>query len=401
MSELAINGGSKTKTKPFFKWPHATEREEELLLEVVRSRKWWRLEGDKLKEFEEKFARLHNVNYCLGVTNGTHAIELALNLLGIKNGDEVIVPAFTFVSTATAVMYNNATLVLADVDKDTFCMTPEAFEQAITSKTKAVIPVHMAGHACDMERICEIAKKHSIKVIEDAAHAHGAEWNGRKIGTYGDIATFSFQNGKIMTCGEGGAIITNSKELYEKAFLLHGVGRPAYDKGYSHVILGTNDRMNEFQAAILLAQMERLDKMNERRAINAKKLDQLFVGVKGITPQKYNAKANVNTHYMYMFYYDETAFGGMPRERFVDYLRAEGIPAFIAYPVISDTEFMTKGKFLGRQITYDKENEADLTNARNIANNVVWLPHYTLLGDEDDLLEIVKAVRKISTQISK
>jgi Predicted pyridoxal phosphate-dependent enzyme apparently involved in regulation of cell wall biogenesis len=395
MKNLAINGGIPEKTTPFFSWPYSDNREEELILEVVKSRKWWRMTGNKVEEFEKKFAKMHDCKYCLGLTNGTHAIEVALSALGIKPGDEVIIPAFTFISTATAVMYNNANPVLVDVDPHTFCMMPEAFEKAITAKTKVVIPVHMAGHSCDMDKICKIAKKNNIKVIEDAAHAHGAKWNSKSIGSFGDIATFSFQNGKIVTCGEGGALLTNDKEIYEKAYLLHGVGRPKDDKVYSHVVLGTNDRMNEFQAAILIAQLERLEQMNQIRSKNAIQLNKLLSGINGIEPQQFKEEATINTHYMYMFYYDSVEFGNLPREKFVDYLNAEGIPAFVAYPVISDAEFMEKHQFLGKVTFYDKNYEEDLSNARKIAKNVVWLPHFTLLGDEKDLIEIVGAIRKI------
>lgn len=395
MNELAFYTGKQAKTKPFHKWPYADQTEIDLLNEVVTSGKWWRMTGDKVTKFEKEFALAHQVDYCLGVTNGTHAIELALTALGIEKGDEVIVPAVTFISTATAVIYCNATPVLVDIDSDTFCMIPEEFEKAITPKTKAVIPVHMAGHACDMEKICEIAAKHNIKVIEDAAHGHGGECNNKRIGSFGDMAIFSFQNGKIMTCGEGGALITNNRELYEKAYLIHGVGRPKDDVVYEHTLLGSNYRMSEFQAAILLAQLERLEKMNNIRIQNAELLDHLLEDVKGIIPQKQQVYATRMTHYMYMFYYDSGCFNGLSRGRFVEYLKAEGIPAFISFPVLSDTTFFKENSFVGRINDYDKEREGALSNAHKVADNVVWLPHFTLLGDEVDIKEIAIAIQKI------
>lgn len=393
MELLAINGGNKTKTKEFPKWPYSDEREKELITEVFDSGNWWRMTGNKIDTFEKKFAKLHDVKYCLCVTNGTHAIELALATLGVGRGDEVIVPAVTFISTGSAVIYANAKPVLVDIDTETFCMLPEAFEKAITKNTKAVIPVHMAGHACDMERICEIAKKYNIKVIEDAAHAHGAKFNDKRIGSYGDMATFSFQNGKIMTCGEGGALITNSEDLYNKAYLIHSVGRPAGDKIYEHALLGSNYRLNEFCAAILIAQQERLEVMNETRAKNAAILDKLLSKIKGIIPQKNKTYATINTHYMYMFYYDSKQFNNLSRKDFVDYLNAEGIPAYICFPVLSETTFFKNKDFCGKIKNY--ANREKIPNARKIANEVVWLPHYTLLGDENDLKEIVLAISKI------
>lgn len=401
MKELAINGGNKTKIKSFPQWPCSNERELELVQEVVKSGNWWRMTGDKVKTFEQNFAEFHQVKYCLGVTNGTHALELALATLGIGRGDEVIVPAVTFISTGSSVICANATTVLVDIDPDTFCMIPEAFEKAITPRTKAVIPVHMAGHSCDMKKICAIARKHNIKVIEDAAHGHGGKCEEKMIGSYGDLAIFSFQNGKIMTCGEGGALVTNDDELYKRAYLIHGVGRPDGDRIYEHRVLGSNYRMNEFQAAILIAQQERLTIMNKKRDENALLLDSLLANIKGINPQGRKEYATVITHYMYMFYYDSNYFNGLSRRDFVDYLIAEGIPAFICFPVLSETTFFKKGDFAGRIDSYDKVNEADLTNSRSIAANVVWLPHFTLLGDEQDINDIALAISKIQKAVNE
>ncbi len=395
MNELAISGGRPHKSKPFPQWPMHDERELELVQEVVTSGQWWRMSGSRVDAFESQFAAFQGARYCLGVTNGTQAIELALYALGIGAGDQVIVPAFTFISTGSAVAWCNATPVLVDVDPRTFCMKPEAFEEAITPRTQAVIPVHMAGHSCDMDAICEIARRAGIKVIEDAAHAHGAEWKNRRLGTFGDISIFSFQNGKLMTCGEGGAILTNDEDLYETVYLAHGVGRPKQDRVYAHVILGSNCRMNEFQAAVLIAQLERLDGLNRRREENARVLDELFAGIPGTRPQGRSADVTLHSHYMYMFRYDANHFGGLPRQDFVDCLIAEGIPAFIAYPVLSDTVCFRENRFGGRISDYCSENESDLSNARSIAADTVWLPHLTLLGDRQDLEEIGGAVQKI------
>lgn len=395
MEKLAINGGKQTKTKAFPRWPHSDERETQLVGDVFSSGNWWRMTGDKVKTFEKNFAALHGVQYCLGVTNGTHAIELALTALEIGRGDEVIVPAVTFISTGSAVICVNATPVLVDIDPETYCMIPETFEKAITPKTKAVIPVHMAGHACDMEKICAIAKKHNIKVIEDAAHAHGGQCNGKMLGSYGDMSIFSFQNGKIMTCGEGGALITDNEELYKKAYLIHGVGRPDGDRVYEHSVLGSNYRMNEFSAAILIAQQERLSEMNQKRDKNAMLLDSLLSDIGGIKPQDRKEHATLITHYMYMFSYDPNSFNGLSRKDFVDYLIAEGVPAFICFPVLSDTTFFRNSDFYKRIDDFKQSKTNDLSNAKNIAANVVWLPHFTLLGDEQDINEIAKAIKKI------
>lgn len=401
MNQLAKSGGTPYKQKPFPNWPVYDEREINNLTDVVKSQNWWRVNGTKVDEFEEKFAKFQGCSYCLGVTNGTNALELALSVLGIGAGDEVIVPGMTFISTSLAVINCNATPVLVDIDDNTLCMTPEAFEAAITPKTKAVIPVHMAGHGCQMDRICEIASNHEVSVIEDAAHGHGGEWKNKRLGSYGSLGIFSFQNGKLMTCGEGGALVTNSKELYEKARVIQDVGRPIGDKIYQHVIRGANYRMSEFQAAILLAQMERVNTYNELREKNSFLLDQLLSEVKGLKPQHRDEYANIFTHYMYMLYYDKEYFGGLSREEFVENLNAEGIPCCVCFPVLSDTKFFKESDFNGMSVTYDKEHEADLTNSFKAANNMIWLHHRTLEGDEDDLRDIVGAVKKIQSVFMK
>lgn len=395
MSILAKNGGIPVKQEPFPSWPVYDEREIQNVIETIKSQNWWRVSGTKVKEFEKKFAEFQGCSYCLGVTNGTSAIELALNVLGIGEGDEVIVPAMTFISTGLAVLNCNAKPVLVDIDEDTFCMKPKAFKEAITHRTKAVIPVHMAGHGCKMDEICEIACSYGISVIEDAAHGHGGEYKHKRLGSYGDFAIFSFQNGKLMTCGEGGALLTNNKKYYEKAFVIQDVGRPQGDKIYEHIVRGANYRMNEFQAAILLAQMERVNYYNQLRDKNAVLLDKILSNVDGIKPQISVKEANINTHYMYMFYYEESYFGGLKREEFVEYLNAEGIPCCICFPVLSDTQFFRENVFNGMNVIYDRKNEADLSNARRVAEKAIWLHHRTLEGDESDLRDIVTAIRKI------
>lgn len=401
MDTLAINGGTPYKQMSFPDWPVYDEREIDNVTEVVKSHNWWRVAGTKVKEFEEKFAKFQGSQYCLGVTNGTSALELALSLLEIGEGDEVIVPGLTFVSTMLAVMNCNGKPVLVDVDPDTLCIKADEIEAAITPRTKAVIPVHMAGHGCDMEKICNIAKKFGIIVIEDAAHGHGGEWKGKRLGSFGDMSIFSFQNGKLMTSGEGGALLTNEKEYYEKAYLIQDVGRPKGDKVYRHVIRGANYRMNEFQAALLLAQMERVDQYNLVREKNAALLDLLLDQVDGISPLGRDKNANIVTHYMYMFYYDKDKFGGHSREEFVDCLNAEGIPCCVCFPALSEIEFVKKNELNGKAEAYLKGKQELLPNSYNAGKTAIWLHHRTLEGGQEDLEDIVGAIQKIQYAYTK
>ncbi|MGE5084188.1 MAG: DegT/DnrJ/EryC1/StrS family aminotransferase, partial [Acidobacteriota bacterium] len=204
MSELALFGGSKTKRKPFPDWPQYDDGERNALREVLESRVWWRTPGTRTLEFEQAFAKYHGARHGLAVTNGTAALEVTMEALGIGPGDEVIVPNFTFVATASAVLFANALPVLVDVDRKTYGLDPDLAEAAITAKTKAIVAVHMGGHPADLDRLQELARKRGIALVEDSAHAHGSGWRGKKIGTFGKAATFSFQASKLMTAGEGG-----------------------------------------------------------------------------------------------------------------------------------------------------------------------------------------------------
>lgn len=399
MEKLAAYGGEPYKKKPFPNWPVYDENEIQLVTEVIKSQNWWRVTGSKVTIFEEKFAKFQGCTHCLGVTNGTSAIQLALDVLEIGAGDEVIVPAMTFISTGLAVINCNATPIMVDIDPDTLCMIPEKFEEAITEKTKAVIPVHMAGNACNMREICRIAQKYNLRIIEDAAHSHGGEYDQKRLGSFGDISIFSFQNGKLMTCGEGGAMLTNHRDLYEKAYVIQDVGRPHGDKIYEHVVRGENFRMNEFQAALLLAQMDRVNEQNTLREKNALILDQILSQIEGIKVQTRAENTNIFTHYMYMFYYKKEYFNNLSREKFVDYLIAEGIPANVCFPIMANVKFIKENNYSGRIVDTNRVASWDVSNASSAADDVIWLHHRVLEGDELDLADIVGAIKKIQQNI--
>jgi len=184
MAELALFGGKRTKTKPFPLWPQFDDAEREALKEVLESRVWWRTPGTKTLEFEQAFASFHGARHGIAVTNGTAALEVTMAAIGIGAGDEVIVPDFTFVATASAVLFANALPVLVDVMPDSYCIDPKLAEAAITPRTKAIVAVHMGGHPADLDALTEIAQRHGIALIEDSAHAHASEWRGQKIGTF-------------------------------------------------------------------------------------------------------------------------------------------------------------------------------------------------------------------------
>jgi 3-amino-5-hydroxybenzoate synthase len=320
--------------------------------------------------------------------------------LGIGRGDEVIVPAFTFISTASAVLSVNAVPVLVDIRPDTYCIDPDALAAAITPRTRAIIPVHMAGEVADMDAIVEIARRHSLAVIEDAAHAHGAEWKGRRAGALHTAGIFSFQAFKLMSAGEGGLILSNDTAFIERCFLYGNCGRPKTDRTYQHSLLGSNYRMSELHAAVLRVQLTRLDEQIARREANARLLDHLLGEVPGIVPQRRSPNVTRNPHYMYMFRYDSAEFGGLDRQQFVSMLNAEGIPAFVSYLPIHRTPVFRSRTF-GPRWSADDPLLPDYARvecpvAEDVGTCGIWLHHRALLGDEQDVGEIVDAIRKIA-----
>lgn len=401
MSEkLAIQGGEPAKTSPFPKWPQYDEREEKALLEVLHSGVWWRTPGTKTLEFEEKFAAYQQAKYGVACTNGTAALEIAIAALGIGLGDEVIVPDFTFVASASAVLFVGAMPILVDVDPGTMCIDPEKVEAAITPRTKAIIAVHVAGHPADLDRLQEIARIHNLFLIEDSSHAHGSEWKGHRVGSIGTIGTFSFQASKLMTAGEGGIVVTNSEDLAVRVRSVHDCGRMPGQWFYSHYMYGSNYRLSEWQGALLTQQLGRLDEQTALRAPNAAYLDKALAEIEGIRPQALDPRVTCHGHYCYIFHYDKSAFHGLPTEAFIKAFNAEGIPTQASYPPVRKLDVFQNGEFRKRLAPdHARENfaclTADLPVTDDLAANTVWLVHRTLLGSQKDTGEIVAAVKKI------
>ncbi len=242
---------------------------------------WISSKGKFVTEFEEEFAQFCEVKYGVAVSNGTMALHLALKALGIGANDEIIVPTLTFIATANAVTYVGAKPVFVDSNPEYWCIDPGEIEQAVNEKTKAIIPVHLYGHPCDMDPIIDIAKRHNLYIVEDAAEAHGAEYKGRKVGSFGDISCFSFYANKIITTGEGGMCLTNNEHLTEKMRLLRDHGANPH-KRYWFDVIGFNFRMTNLQAAIGVAQMEKLASFIERKREIAATYNSLLGNVRGL-----------------------------------------------------------------------------------------------------------------------
>ncbi len=259
---------------------------------------WISSQGRFIEEFERAFAQFCKVKHGVSCCNGTIALHLGLVALGINKGDEVILPTFTMAACVNAILYTGATPVFVDADKETWCIDAAKIEEKVTRKTKAIMPVHIYGHPCNMDTIMGIAKKHGLAVIEDGAEAHGAEHKGKKVGGIGHIGCFSFYANKIITTGEGGMVVTNSDELANKARSLKNLCFGKGDERFMHTGLGYNYRMTNIQAAIGLAQMEKANELVQARRRHAQSYTQLLKGVTGLTlpTEKQWAK---NAYWMY------------------------------------------------------------------------------------------------------
>lgn len=290
---------------------------------------WISSRGDFIEQFEREFAKYIGVKFTVATNNGTTALHLVLYALGIKKGDEVIVPDLTFIATANAVSYTGAKPVFVDIDEKNWCLDHRKIEKAITRRTKAVIPVHLYGHPADMDPILKIARKHKLFVIEDAAEAHGAEYKGEKVGSLGHAAIFSFYGNKIITTGEGGMITTNNKNIYLKARHLRNQGMDE-DNKYWHSTIGYNYRMTNVQAAIGLAQLKKIEKFIKAKRRIFGWYTEYLRGLRGIrlNPEEKWAK---NVYWMISMVLEDTKIS---RNVFIKKLQKAGIetrPFF--YPV--------------------------------------------------------------------
>lgn len=371
----------------FPEWPQFGDEERVGLMRALEQGQWWRVGGSEVDLFETEFAGYHGAAHALAVTTGTHALELALQVLGVGPGTEVIVPAFTFISSSQAVQRLGAVAVPVDVDPGTYCIDPEAAEAAITPRTQAIMPVHMAGVVADMDALTKLSASTDISLLQDAAHAHGAEWRGKKIGELDSIAAFSFQNGKLMTAGEGGALTFYDSEQYEFAFLRHSCGRPRTDRHYHHQTSGSNFRMNEFSASVLRAQLSRLGRQIETREKRWPVLSNLLAQIPGVVPQSTDDRCTRNPHYMAMF-----RIPGITEERrntLVDALIERGVPAFAAFRAVYRTAAFW-------EMSAPEESLEDIArrcpHSEALTRDCIWLHHRTLLGAEEQMHAIADVV---------
>ena len=374
----------------FPEWPQFDDGERGGLIRALEQGQWWRMGGREVDSFEQEFAAYHGADYALAVTNGTHALELALQVMGVGAGTEVIVPAFTFISSSHAVQRLGGVAVPVDVDPDTYCMDVAATAAAIGPATKAIMPVHMAGHVADMDALAKLSADTGVPLIQDAAHAHGASWQGKRMGELGSLATFSFQNGKLMTAGEGGLVLFPDEDSYQTAFLRHNCGRPRTDRRYFHMTSGSNFRLNEFSASVLRAQLGRLDQQIRTREERAAVLTELLGEIPGVVPQGRDPRCDLNPHYMAMF--RVPGITEEHRNAVVDELIERGLPAFVAFRAIyRSTGFWETGA--PSESVAEVAARCPVTEA--LTRDCIWLHHRALLGTEQQMEMIAGIVADV------
>lgn len=395
--KLAVNGGEKIFAEPVKlpSWPPVYPETAEELKKVYLSGKW-SFNGPQEQLFSRKFAEYNGAEYGIFMANGTVTLECALSALGVGKGDEVIVPALTWIATAMAAVYVGATPVFVDIEKDTLCLDPEKLEKAITPKTKAVIPVHLYGSMADMERIMKIAKKNKLYVIEDCAHAHGGVWNGKGLGSIGDIGSFSFQESKTLSSGEGGICLTNDPALNEKLFRLKHIGYALGTKqGCSNTspeegLSCHNYRGTEFPAAILLGALKHLRSQTAKRSENAVLIKELLKNTPGIEVQSSGRLADIQGYYMLGLILDTGKLkDGITRKEVIEALAAEGVSSLgLTYGPVYKHMLWNVPK--NRYRIDSSEICENICESRAFVLNHTWL-----LANKKDIKTMCSAINKV------
>jgi dTDP-4-amino-4,6-dideoxygalactose transaminase len=370
-------------------WPQYDDDEAKALLEVLHSGHWGSTSGDVVATFEREFASYQQAAYGICLSNGTLAIAAALRAAGVGIGDEVIVPPYTFIATASAALFVGAVPVFADVDPDTHLLDPVATEAAITERTKAVIVVHLAGRPADLDAFTALGSRHGLTIVEDAAQAHGAAYKGRPVGAIGDLGTFSFQSSKNITAGEGGAVLTDNEKLAGALYSLVNVGRVPGGGWYQHEAVGYNLRLTEFQAAILRVQLRRHPAVQEVRERNARLLTDLLRDVDGIRLAPEDPAITAHGRHLFML-----RFPGR-RDAVLQALAATGLTrASSGYvPLHRNTAVLRESKSIADRLSQPYPT-AGCPNADTVSADTIWLPQTYLLGTESQTRSIATTITK-------
>lgn len=415
MTRLALRGGAPVRARAWPDWPVFDDATERAVVDCLRSGRWtisWRSDGTSSLErrFAEAWARYNDVPYCVSVDHGSSALLLALEALDIGPGDEVVVPTMTWVAPATAVLRVGALPVLADVDGETGCITPETLRAALSPRTRAVVVVHLGCTVADIEGILAVANAAGVEVVEDCAQAHGAEWRGRPVGGFGAVGAFSFQNGKVLAAGEGGAAITSDESLYIRLQQLRADSRRYPDEPVvageeelvkEGAVMGANYCMPEFCAAVLLDRLPRLDEEHDRRERTARELETALAGLGSFSAIPLPAAATKRSIFRYGIRFEPGTFGAAPVARVAEALTAElGLQVHPHGPPLHrSVQFRpeTKRRFAvvwsedGRR----RSTHRDFDGAERFGESTLLFNHAALLGGSDDVADMVAALDKV------
>ena len=400
---LAIRGGAPAVTAPAPAWPVAGDLEVSWMESVVRSGQWsWK--GTHETAFCDEFRNFIGSRYCLCLANGTVTLQCALQAVGVEPGHEVIVPGLTWCATAQAAFDVGADVVFVDIDPETLAIDPKAVEKAITKRTRAIIPVHLYGCMCDMDAIMEIARRHGLKVVEDVAHQHGSRWRNKGAGAIGDVGSFSFQQSKVLTCGEGGAITCNEEEYYTMIHCLKQVGwDPAGAPGNRY---GHNYRITEMQAVLLRGGMRRIVEQTNRREEGARIIREGLEKIGGpLRAARRDPRITRQAYYGMTLVYDPKKAMGLPKQGYLNALAAEGCPMSSTYwPVYSapllNLYDRTSPVPFRDQKKMQNYRDLKLPNTEKAVNETaVILSHTHMLGTGEYLGELLAAVRKVNENL--
>ncbi len=405
--KLAMSGGSPLRTKPWPKWPVWTAVEEQAVVAAIRSGKWG-VGGSEVPKLEQRWAELHEARYGVACCNGTIALQIALVAAGIQAGDEIITTPYTFMATAMAALAVGAVPVFVDVEPGTHNIDPELIEAAITEHTRAIYPVHIGGRPVNMERIAEIAKRHELVVVEDAAQAWLASWNGKPVGAYGDVGTFSCQSSKNFAAGEGGLLLTNDEAIYQRAWSFHNCGRKLGGQWYEHVLPGLNYRLGEFQAALLVSSLPRFIEEQKLRQVALKALDEKLQGIPGILTPDRDERVTSHACHIYMVRLDRELIS-VDSKLFASAVQAEGLPGHPGYTV----PLYKQGfwKWFGERATgqggrwsevwprsYDSY---ELSVCESLCASTLWIKQDVLLSGPDEMGDVAAIIAKVAEAARK
>lgn len=409
MAKLAINGGKAVLPKGLgVKWPQFDKKDEAALLKVFRSGKWWR--GGDIKSqaesecgiFERKFAKYQSSDYGLCVCNGTVAVECALRAAGVKAGDEVIVPTMSFVVSASAVLPLSAVPVFADCDPKTYQPDPASIEAAITRRTAAIVIVHFGGYPANLDRIVSIARKHKLPLIEDCAHSQGSQWRGKGVGSYGEYGTFSFQQSKSLTSGEGGIVLARDEELWKAAYRFHNLGRLETAGFYQFYLPSSNFRLTDLQGAILNTQFEKMKVQTLQKMKGAKYLSTQLEKLGGISALPADKRITRRGYYYLVLKYDPAEFKGLHREDFLRAVQAEGVGMGHAYGTpIHKYPLFQNMKVPAKYTKSQYKKVSCPVTERILADECISFHQANLLTDRKGFDQVVEAVAKIKENVDE